>query len=305
MQPLENITAMMVFARVVDTLSFTEAANSLGLSKSFVSKEIAQLEIRLGVKLLERTTRHIAVTEVGRAWYQFCARALQEVNGADAFIRDYHQEPAGNLRIIAPVNFGRHCILPVLNSFVAQHIHVQVDLDLSDRSVDLQSDRYDLAIVVAQTPPPAPTCYPLTAIEWGLFAAPDYPLPATLSHPQQLPRHDYLLFRGAAHTLALPFRHGKQKLDIAVHSRFRINNSEALLSAAIAGAGIAYLPCYVTQAAQRQGQLVRLLADWQMDCYYSYLIVQQAEGARALVARFCQQLQAALAPAESLPPFAE
>ncbi|ARJ44254.1 LysR family transcriptional regulator [Pantoea alhagi] len=295
MQPLENITAMMVFARVVETQSFTEAANSLGLSKSFISKEIAQLEIRLGVKLLERTTRRMVVTEVGRAWYQFCARALQEVQGADAFIRDYHQQPAGNLSIIAPVNFGRRCIVPSLNAFVAQHIHVQVDLDLTDRPVDLQQERYDLAVVVGQTPPAA-NFHQLTQIEWGLFAAPDYPVAQTpVSHPQQLPRHDYLLFRGAAHTLSLPFRQGKQKLNIDVHSRFRINNSEALLSAAIAGAGIAYLPCYITHEAQQQRQLVRLLPDWQMDDYYSYLVVRQSARPRALVAMFCQQLQAALA----------
>ncbi|YCI29662.1 LysR family transcriptional regulator [Erwinia sp. PK3-005] len=297
MQPLENITAMMVFARVVETLSFTEAANSLGLSKSFISKEITQLEIRLGVKLLERTTRRIVVTEVGRAWYQFCARALQEVQGADAFIRDYHQQPAGNLSIIAPVNFGRQCIVPTLNAFVARHIHVQVDLDLTDRPVDLQQDRYDLAIVVGQTPPPVAAFHPLAPIEWGLFAAPVYPAAQKpIAHPQQLPRHDYLLFRGPAHTLSLPFRQGKQKFNIDVHSRFRINNSEALLSAAIAGAGIAYLPCYITRAAQQQQRLVRLLPDWRMDEYFSYLVVRQPERPRALVAMFCQQLQAALTP---------
>lgn len=303
MQPLENITAMMVFARVVETLSFTEAAKSLGLSKSFISKEIAQLEIRLGVKLLERTTRRIAVTEVGRAWYQFCARALQEVQGADAFIRDYHQQPAGNLSIIAPVNFGRHCIVPTLNAFVAQHIHVQVDLDLTDRPVDWQQDRYDLAIVVGSTPPPVTAFHWLSLIEWGLFAAPDYPATQmSITHPQQLPHHNYLLFRGAAHTLSLPFRQGKQKLNIDVHSRFRINNSEALLSAAIAGAGIAYLPCYIARAAQQQRQLVRLLPDWQMDDYHSYLIVRQPERPRALVATFCQQLQAALASTDCFSP---
>lgn len=301
MQPLENMTAMMVFARVVETLSFTEAAHSLGLSKSFISKEIAQLEIRLGVKLLERTTRRIVVTEVGRAWYQFCARALQEVNGADAFIRDYHQQPAGNLSLIAPVNFGRQCILPLLNRFVAQHIHVQVDLDLTDRPVDLHNDRYDLAIVVAQAPPSVAAFHPLMQIEWGLFAAPDYAgLQKNITHPQQLPRHDYLLFRGPAHTLSLPFRQGKQKLNIDVRSRFRINNSEALLSAAIGGAGIAYLPCYITQNALQQNQLVRLLPDWQMDTYYSYLVVRQPEHPRALVAMFCQQLQAALATNNAL-----
>ena len=296
MPSIENITAMMLFARVVETHSFTAAAHSLGLSKSFVSKEIAQLEIRLGVRLLERTTRRIAVTEVGRAWYQFCARALQEADNADAFIRDYHQEPAGNLRLIAPVNFGRQYVLPVLNAFVRRHIHVQVDLDLTDRSLDWRRDRYDLAVTVGQTPPPVASWHPLSQVEWGLFAAPDYPLArAPLTEPQQLPRHDFLLFRGPAHTLSLPFRQGKQKLHIEVHSRFRINNSEALLSAAIAGAGIAYLPCYITRPAQQQGLLTRLLPDWQMDCYYSYLAVGDAEPARALTALFCQQLQTALA----------
>lgn len=128
MSDVENLHGMIIFAKVVETLSYTEAAKRLGLSKSSVSKEISALEVRLGTKLLQRTTRKIAVTEVGMTWYHYCARILNEVKSADLFIRQFHEEPTGSLRVVAPVTFGCQCIVPVLNQFVANNLHVSVDL---------------------------------------------------------------------------------------------------------------------------------------------------------------------------------
>lgn len=295
MSDVENLQAMVIFAKVVETLSFTEAAKLVGVSKSSVSKEISALEVRLGTKLLQRTTRKIAVTEVGMTWYHYCARILSEVKSADLFIRQYHEEPTGSLRVVAPVTFGCQCIVPVLNQFVANNLHVSVDLDLTDRPVNLVDDNVDLAIVIRRDPPEHSHCTPLMDISWGLYAAPDYlKRSPTISQPDDLPRHDFVLFRGPAHTLSLPFRRDKHKRDIEVRSRFRANNSTALVNSAIAQTGIAYLPAYIAQEAVNAGRLCRVLPEWEMDLYKSWILTKSDSLISPRVRVFIEDLKQAL-----------
>jgi len=292
MDNIENLTAMVVFARVVETLSFTEAANTLRMSKSSVSREIASLEVRLGAQLLTRTTRKIAVTDVGLRYYQYCNRILNEIKGAEHFIRHFHEEPIGNLRLTAPVTFGCQCVVPVLNHFINNNIHVNVDLDLTDRPVNMADELYDLAIVITRDKPDTTQLKPLIPITWGLYAAPNYVARlAKIDHPEDLPRHDYILFRGPAHTISLPFYKDKQKLDIDVRSRFRVNNSVALMSSAIAGGGIAYLPDYIAQESVKEGKLVQLLPDWKMDTYHSWVLFKSENMLSARVRLFVDDLE--------------
>ncbi|MCU5772268.1 LysR substrate-binding domain-containing protein [Erwiniaceae bacterium BAC15a-03b] len=292
MNNIENLASMVAFARVVETLSFTEAARALQLSKSSVSREISQLEVRLGAQLLKRTTRTIEVTELGQSYYQYCQRILNEVKSAERFIRNFHEEPMGNLQLAAPVTFGCQCIVPVLNNFIAGNIHVSVDLDLTDRPVNMQDDHYDLAIVIGRDTPNHPLVKPLVDITWGLYATPEYMRQyPEIEKPEDLPRYDYILFRGPAHTISLPFRKEKQKLDIEVRSRFRANNSVALMSSALAGTGIAYLPDYMTQEALNSGKLIRLLPGWRMDTYRAWMLFKEENNLSPRVRRFASDLQ--------------
>ncbi|PHM47692.1 LysR family transcriptional regulator [Xenorhabdus miraniensis] len=292
MNNIDNLTSMVVFARVVETLSFTEAAKSLRLSKSSVSREIAQLEVRLGTQLLNRTTRKIQVTEVGMSYYQYCHRILTEAQNAEHFIRNFHEEPMGSLRLIAPVSFGSQCIVPALNSFIAGNIHISVDLELTDRTINMEEDQCDIAIVIGREMPHHSLTTPLTDITWGLYAAPDYIGQfSPIEKPDDLPRYDYLLFRGPAHTISLPFRKERHKLDIEVRSRFRINNSVALMSSALAGAGIAYLPDYVAHEAVAEGKLIRLLPEWNMDIYQAWILFKSESTLSSRVQQFAHSLQ--------------
>lgn len=295
MSDFENLHGMIIFARVVETLSYTEAAKTLGLAKSSVSKEISALEVRLGAKLLQRTTRRIQVTEVGITYYHYCYRILHEVKSADLFIRQFHEEPTGSLRVVAPVTFGCQCIVPVLNSFIASNIHVSVDLDLTDRAVNPEEDSCDIAIAITRELPGHHHYRPLMDIAWGLYAAPDYLKKIDpITRPDDLPRHDFILFRGPAHTISLPFRKEKQKKDIEVRSRFRANNSIALLNSAVAHTGIAYLPNYIAQEAVMRGELVQVLSDWEMDIYKSYVLVKSDNFISPRVRLFIEDLQKAL-----------
>ena len=292
----DNLTAMLLFARVVERQSFSEAARSLGLSKSHVSREIARLEVRLGIKLLQRTTRKMALTELGQTYYAFCTRMLEEMHRAEAFVQQVHQQPVGNVRLIAPVTFGCQCVVPTLNRFIRRHLHINVDLELTDRIPDCVTDNFDVAIVIRQRAPEGVSARVLSEIEWGLYAAPDYLAQrAAVTHPDMLPRHDLLLFHGAAHTAALPFRRDKQRLAIEVRSRFRANNSMALLNAALAGAGIAYLPAYMAQEALARGEIQQLLPEWQMDRFQSYLLLKETQRPASPVTLLCDSLIAALA----------
>lgn len=292
MNNIENLTAMAIFARVVETRSFTEAARALQLSKSSVSREIARLEVRLGAQLLNRTTRTIRVTEIGQTYYQYCYRILNEAKNAERFIHNIHEEPAGNLQLVAPVTFGCQCIVPALNQFLAANIHVSVDLDLTDRPVNMAEDHYDIAIVIGRDTPEHPRVMPLTDITWGLYATPEYMRQfGEIEKPEDLPRYDYILFRGPAHTISLPFRKDKQKTDIEVRSRFRANNSVALISGALAGSGIAYLPDYMTREALNSGQLVRLLPGWRMDTYHAWILLQTENNLSSRVRQFASYLQ--------------
>lgn len=290
----ENLTAMMMFARVVECRSFSEASRALGLSKSHVSREIARLEVRLGFKLLQRTTRKLALTELGQAYYPFCTRMLAEMHRADAFVQQLHQNVAGNVRLQAPVTYGCQCVVPALNPFLRRHIHINVDLDLTDRGSDRLEEQVDIAIVIRARAPQGAHVRVLGNIDWGLYATPDYLAQhPPVTHPDMLSRHDLLMFHGPAHTAALPFRRDKQRLAIDVRSRFRANNSMALLNAAQAGSGIAYLPSYMAQAALARGEITQLLAEWQMDRLQSYLLLKEAQPA-APVSLLCDALIAAL-----------
>ncbi|MBS6033174.1 MAG: LysR family transcriptional regulator [Pantoea sp.] len=298
MENSANLTAMLVFARVVELQSFSEAARALGWSKSHVSREIARLELRLGIRLLQRTTRRLALTELGQAYYPYCVRMLAEVQRADAFVQQLHQQPAGNVRLQAPVTYGCQCVVPVLNRFLRRHLHINVDLDLTDRNRDTLDDQIDVAIVIRSRPPQQGNFRVLSDIEWGLYAAPGYlaQRPA-IEHPEMLPRHDLLLFHGPAHTAALPFRRDKQRLALDVRSRFRANNSMALLNAALASSGIAYLPSYMAQEAVSRGDIQQLLPEWQMDRLQSYLLLRETLQPASPVSLLCDTLIAALASA--------
>lgn len=289
----DNLTAMLLFARVVEHQSFSEAARSLHLSKSHVSREIARLEVRLGMKLLQRTTRKVVLTELGQAYYPFCTRLLAEMHRAEAFVQQVHHLPAGNVRLQAPVTFGCQCVVPALNAFLRRHIHINVDLELTS-SDDPQPDA-DVAIVIRTRAPDVENYRALSSIDWGLYATPDY-LAAhpTIDHPERLSRHDLLLFHGPAHTVALPFRRDKQRLALDVHSRFRANNSMALLNAALAGTGIAYLPAYMTQDALARGEIQQVLPEWQMDRLHSYLLLKAQPQPSSPITLLCDALVKAL-----------
>ena len=284
---------MAIFARIVETLSYTEAAVSLGISKSAVSKDLSRLEASLGVTLLHRTTRKIEVTEVGRAYYIYCARLLAEQKGANGFLRQYTEEPVGNLRVTAPVTFGNRAVMPALSRFLERNVHMQVDLELTDRTVDPHDDGLDVVVVISNDKPDNALSHVLMPIEWGLYASPEYlARQPAIRKPEDLRRHAFLSFRGPAQSPALYLRKGKRELELQVRHLLRVNNSSALMRAATAGLGVAYLPQYVAGEAMRAGTLKRLLPDWMSETRIAYATYLESRFLQPRVRLFVEMLVA-------------
>ena len=258
MEPLAGIVA---FAQVVETGSFSEAARRLRISKSVVSAQVQRLEERLGVRLLQRTTRKVAATEAGLAYYRRCARILAEAEAGEQEALALHREPRGTLRISAPDTFGWMHIAPALKEFLAGHPGLSVDLSLSSAHVDLVGQGLDLAVRIGRLPDDSPLVVrrladsPLVAC-----AAPSYlaarPAPA---RPSDLAQHDCLVFSPLGWGGKWGFVADSGTEWVTVSGSLATDSGEVLREAVLAGLGIAVLPAWAVADALADGALVRLL----------------------------------------------
>lgn len=148
----DRLRGVAEFVDVVDSGSFAAAGARLGVTRSAVAKIVARLEQRLGVRLLQRTTRHLSLTDEGHAYYEQCRRLLAELGAAEAALDTGRREPAGRLRISAPVLFGRHCVAPVVQTLVERHPLLDVEMSFSDRVADLIEDGFDIAVRIGTLP---------------------------------------------------------------------------------------------------------------------------------------------------------
>lgn len=259
MNPFED---MRIFSQVMESGSFTAAADKLGLSKQFVSRRLMALEERLGVRLLNRSTRRLDPTPLGQSYYESSLRLLNKVEQVEQGIAGQTSEPRGTVRVSAPLSFAvAHlgCLLP---EFLERYPQVSVEVDLSDRSVDLLGEGYDLALRIGVLEDSTLIARRLAAIDRVYCASPDYlARKGTPSRPDELTDHD-----------CLPYGHGRQvqwrfleqgKLRVVtVCGRMRANNGELLRDAAIKGMGITYLPTFIVGEALASGQLVPVLQDF-------------------------------------------
>nr|WP_284676524.1 LysR family transcriptional regulator [Vibrio sinus] len=268
---------MAVFAKVVETQSYTMAANALQISKSLASKEIYWLEQELGVKLLHRTTRKVHITEVGLAYYRYCERILTELDGANAMIEKQQSEPTGLVKVLSPISFAHFKLIPVVNQLLAEHPKLQIDLELSDQDATLLAPNFDVSIIISERPPESYVAKKLMDIDWVFCASPNFfKKHSRPKQPEQLAHVDCLTYRQrhpVHHSITL--RHqNKEPVNIDINSKFRCNTSTALLEAAISGLGIAYLPKFIAQPAINDNKLTSILDDWYLQPESAYAIYQ-------------------------------
>jgi len=260
----ETLIDLPVFVRVAETRSFSQAARDLGLTASAASKAIARLEERLGVRLLHRTTRRVSVTEDGAVFLERCRRALSDLDEAQAALVDARARPTGTLRVSLPSALGRLVIVPRLPELVRKHPGLSVNVDLSDRTVDVVGETFDAAVRIGTVEDERLIARRLAQAQILVCASPAYlerrgkpGSPAELAS-----RNVYLISHGRSGAQEWVFQRGAEIARVNVSGNLRLSAGEALVDAALAGDGIIGIFDFIASPALRSGRLVRLLADW-------------------------------------------
>ena len=254
-----------MFVAVVETGSFAGAARRMGVSSGQASKLVSALERELGVQLLKRTTRALAVTEVGQAYFERMKLLLDELESLDNSVRNLASAPGGRLRLTAPLSFGQLRLVPLLLEFMGAYPDIQLDVDLSDNLRQLVDDGFDLAIRVGNPADSSLIARKLCDVRVMPVAAPAYlARHGVLEHPDQLLQHTCIIDSNFRDPTSWRFRSAEsgQTLTVAVSGTFRISNGEACLAAAEAGLGVALVPDFIAHDALQRGSVRRLLEGW-------------------------------------------
>jgi DNA-binding transcriptional LysR family regulator len=256
-----DLNDVVVFAKVVQTGSFTRAGRELELPKSTVSRKVSELEARLGARLLQRTTRSLSLTDAGRAFYDHATRIVNELEAGTAAVTELEEAPRGHLRVTTPLNFAQFA--PVLTSFVQRYPAVEVEVVCSDRLVDLIEDQFDVAIRASRLKDSTLVARPLGLLRNVLVASPSY----VAAHgeprkPNDLQQHACLVFGGGADRGQYRLTRKGREETVAVRGHVVANDFDLLHEGARDGLGIAMLPYPRLQDDCKTGRLVRLLPEW-------------------------------------------
>lgn len=267
---MDRFDAMQAFARVVEAGSFTRAAETLHMSKTSVTQLVQQLEARLRVRLLNRTTRQVKVTADGAAYYERVLRVLADVDDAETSLSGASASPRGRLRVDVPSPLARLILVPALPAFHARYPEIQLDMGVSDRMVDVIGDNVDCVVRGGELSDQSLVARKVGDLQLGVYAAPDYLARAgTPAHPQELEgtHHRIVGFLWARTGKAFPYamHKGGESLKVQGRHLFAFDDGNAYLAAGLAGLGALWLPDYMARAHVVRGELLPLFRDWRLD----------------------------------------
>jgi DNA-binding transcriptional LysR family regulator len=259
---MQNLEWITVFVTAVDAGSFSAAAARLNLSRSAVGKTIARLESRLGVRLFQRSTRTRSLTHDGQLFYEHCVRGLEEIRIGEALLDAERKEISGRLRVTMPVILGRRCAAPILTRLAAQHPKLLLDLQFTDRLIDLVEDGFDLAVRTGSLgDSPDLVGRPLSRQRMVVCAAPNFVekhgFPKSAA---DLARFDAVRFNRDGRLRGWFFPNGENPpIEVMPRTRARFDDLEATMDAAIAGMGLAWLPSWLIKRFVLAGSLMHVL----------------------------------------------
>jgi DNA-binding transcriptional LysR family regulator len=282
---------LRIYVSTVDERRFTAAAERLQLSKQFVSRRVMALEAGLGVRLLVRNTRKLAVTELGQEFYERAKRILADVADAEQAMSSQRSSPRGLLRVSAPMSFGTTHLSPLVADFMRANPDVRIDFELSDRVVDVIGEGFDMALRIGTLTDSTLIAQRLTEIRMVACCSPGYAaarrLPAT---PSDLARHPCLLYGQEGRT-GWEFIVDGARRAFEVHGPLRANNGEVIRDAAMAGLGIAMLPEFIVSAAIASGALVEVLDEFDSPPLALYAVYPQHRESAVTVRAFVHYLR--------------
>lgn len=273
---MDRFDAMQAFARVVETGSFTKAAATLHMSKTSVTQLVQQLEARLRVRLLNRTTRKVNVTADGAAYYERVVRLLADVDDAETSLSSASMAPRGRLRVDVPSPFARMLLIPALPAFYARYPEIQLTMGVSDRLIDIIGENVDCVVRGGEITDQSLIARHVGDLQLGIYATPGYLQRAgTPMHPLELEAagHHTVGFLWSRTGKALPYAMQRGEERIEAHGRplLTVDDGNAYLAAGLAGLGMLWLPHYMAKPHLASVELVRLFEDWQMKPMPMYL----------------------------------
>jgi DNA-binding transcriptional LysR family regulator len=258
--PMDRLGNIEAFVHAVELGSFTRAAKRLGLSPSALSRRIAQLESETGVRLIDRTTRALRLSDEGRLFFERARGALESLDAAHAAVASARDRPAGLLRVEAPTILGHHVIVPALARFLARYPELRVDLSLRDHGSDLVSEGIDIALRMGALEDSSLIARSLGRTKMRVCGAPSYlKRRGTPKSVADLEKHDRLGLAVNGTALRWRLRDGSGIRELAPTSRVSVNNSEALIELACAGAGLVWFCDFMVARAQKSGALHEVL----------------------------------------------
>jgi DNA-binding transcriptional LysR family regulator len=267
---IDRLTGLIAFARAGSLGSYTQAARSLGVSPSAVSKSVQRLENQLGLRLFARTTRSLVLTSEGRELHEQALRLLRQAEEIEQTATAARSEPSGTLHVTAPLPIGVHILAPAIPLFRERYPKVSVDLRLGDRHVDLIEAGIDVAVRVGEVADSRLLSRKLGVHRVGAFASPDYLNRRGMPrHPDDLVDHDCVTFRyqSSGQLLRWPFQVGSRRIEIVPAHTVVTDASDAVAEIAIAGGGVCVSPTYVAASSVAAGKLVPVMASYAVDLF--------------------------------------
>jgi DNA-binding transcriptional LysR family regulator len=287
---------LSAFIQVVELQSFSAAAERLDTTAAATSRRVKALEQRLGVRLLQRTTRNVQLTEVGEGFYQSARRILLELEDAEERARQHTSEVSGELRIAAPMSYGQRVLAPLMAGFAKHHPGIRCRLLLADDETDLVATGIDLALRISYPMDGSFIARPLRPVPRYLCAAPDYlARRGTPERPEDLLSHDCLHYNLIREHDEWTFATPGGEQSVAIRGAFCSNNGDVLCEAAIQGLGITLLPNFIVAPALAEGRLVRLLARFERSPLTLFAIYPSRQFVPAKVRLLLAFLEQALA----------
>ncbi len=260
---MDKYQEMRVFVAVVDASSFVNAGEALGLSRQAVSRHVADLESRLGVRLMRRTTRKLSLTDEGHLFYARCTALLAQIDDAESEITSRTDEARGLLRINAPLSFGLLYLAPLWPRFMRRHPLVTLDVTLADQVVDLVEEGFDVAVRIARLPSSSIVSRKLTSTRVVLCASPEYLAErGTPAHPLELARHDVVSYSLLSTGENWEFKGPSGAVSVKVSPRMRTNSGDTCVAAALQHLGIVLQPTFMVGPHLSSGVLVEVLPEY-------------------------------------------
>ena len=287
----DNLNDMMVFRLVAEQMSFTKAAESLGLPKSNISRKLTRLESSLGVRLIERTTRSLHLTEIGEIYLQHCQRIHDEVESAKLCVDLLANVPQGIIKVATSLSGGQALIAPLIADFYHRYPEIMIDMRLTNRRVDVIHEGFDVAIRVGQSPDSSLISKKLCSVQLKLFASPKYlELAKPIKFPQDLSTHKTLFMNAVDEKHQWELYKGNESQLVALSPSAMSSDFSYLATLAISKMGVILMPDYLFKNAQEVGNLVPVLPDWSSESIDIYAIYPSRQGATPKLLAFLDYL---------------